>query len=193
MKDFNQDYWSSRWKNGETQWDVGYPSTPLKEYIDQLENKDLNILIPGAGNGWEGIYLLESGFHRTIILDITSEPLENLKAKLPEKFHANLVLGDFFEHTEKYDLILEQTFFCSFDPSLRPAYVKKAAELLNKGGKLCGVVFNDTLNSEFPPFGGNENEYRELFAPYFDIKMEKAYNSIKPRQDREIFIRFVKK
>ena len=35
----NKNYWNNRYKKKETGWDVGYASTPLKNYIDQLENK----------------------------------------------------------------------------------------------------------------------------------------------------------
>ena len=40
-------YWDSRYVSDEIGWDIGYPSTPLKEYIDTIENKNLKILIPG--------------------------------------------------------------------------------------------------------------------------------------------------
>ncbi len=44
-----------------------------------------------------------------------------------------------------------------------------------------------------PPFGGNANEYRDIFKPYFEIKnLKRCYNSIKPRQGTELFIEFVK-
>jgi hypothetical protein len=48
----DRDYWSKRYQTNETGWDVGTPSTPLKEYIDQLENKNIKILIPGCGNAY---------------------------------------------------------------------------------------------------------------------------------------------
>jgi SAM-dependent methyltransferase len=189
---YNNAYWTERWKTGENQWDIGHPSAPLKEYIDQLPNKNLAILLPGAGNAWEGIYLIEQGFSNAIILDISNEPLERLKneANIPAK---NLVHADFFEHEGQYDLILEQTFFCALDPALRKKYVEKTHSLLKPGGKLAGVLFNDVLNNDRPPFGGNQKEYENLFRNCFDIRIEPCYNSIKPRQNRELFIQFVKK
>ncbi|HLP10686.1 MAG TPA: methyltransferase domain-containing protein [Flavobacteriales bacterium] len=189
---YNDAYWTERWKTGETQWDIGYPSTPLKEYIDQLTNKNMHILLPGAGNAWEGIYLIEQGFTNTIILDISPEPLERLKNQynIPAK---NLVHADYFEHNGQYDLILEQTFFCALDPSLRKKYVEKTHSLLKPGGKLAGVLFNAELNTDHPPFGGNQKEYEELFKPCFNMRIENCYNSIKPRQNRELFIQFAKK
>ena len=49
-------YWEERYQKGETGWDAGKITTPIKEYIDQLTNKNLKILIPGAGNGYEFDY-----------------------------------------------------------------------------------------------------------------------------------------
>lgn len=189
---FDAAYWSERWKTGETQWDVGYPSLPLKKYIDGLTNKTLKILVPGAGNAYEGIYLIEKGFKNTVILDICKEPLELLK-KRKNISKKNIILGDFFTHFGKYDLILEQTFFCAIPISMRKKYVEKCHDLLERGGMIVGVLFNDELNTDHPPFGGNEEEYTKLFEKLFEINIAPCYNSIGPRQNRELFIQFVKK
>ena len=58
-KTLDDQYWSERYSQNKTGWDIGYPSTPLKEYIDQVTDLDLNILIPGCGNAYEAEYLLE--------------------------------------------------------------------------------------------------------------------------------------
>ncbi|SHI83533.1 Thiopurine S-methyltransferase (TPMT) [Algibacter luteus] len=52
-----ENYWTQRYNERQTGWDVGKPTTPLKTYIDQLKNKSLKILIPGAGNAYEAEYL----------------------------------------------------------------------------------------------------------------------------------------
>ena len=36
-------YWEERYQKGETGWDAGQITTPIKEYIDQLTNKNLKI------------------------------------------------------------------------------------------------------------------------------------------------------
>ena len=51
--ELNQEFWAKKYVSGETGWDMGMVSPPIKAYIDQLENKDLSILIPGAGNAYE--------------------------------------------------------------------------------------------------------------------------------------------
>jgi len=50
---FNKEFWEKKYSNDETGWDIGYASTPLTNYFDQLTNKDLKILIPGGGNSYE--------------------------------------------------------------------------------------------------------------------------------------------
>ena len=62
-------------------------------------------------------------------------------------------------------VILEQTFFCALDPALRDRYVAHMEQLLAPGGKLVGVLFNDTLNADRPPFGGSQGGVRASFPP----------------------------
>nr|WP_298657593.1 methyltransferase domain-containing protein [uncultured Flavobacterium sp.] len=189
----NKSYWENRYTENETGWDIGVVSTPLKMYIDQLKNKNISILIPGAGNGYEFDYLLNKGFHDTYVMDIAQKPLDTiLERNEIEKKH--LIHQDFFEHNGQYDLIIEQTFFCALDPTLRRNYVTKMLELLKPNGKIIGLLFNFELTLQGPPFGGSKEEYIDLFNDYFTIKtLENCYNSIKPRSNRELFFIFEKK
>lgn len=186
----DQDYWNSRYDTRSTGWDLGQVSPPLSAYIDQLENKNLKILIPGCGNSYEAEYLLANGFTDVSLIDIAP----SLVAQLQEKFRGNknikIILGDFFEHQGSYDLILEQTFFCAIHPSLRKQYVTKMKSLLLPGGKLAGLLF-DTHFEQGPPFGGSRDEYQVLFETDFDIrKMEVAHNSFAKRKGTELFCLF---
>lgn len=184
----NNEYWTSRYQQNQTGWDIGFCSTPLKEYIDQLSDKQLKILIPGAGYAHEAKYLHEQGYIQIFVIDLAQEPLTHLKEICPDFPEEHLLLGDFFEHEGQYDLIVEQTFFCAIDPSLREAYVKKMNTLLKPTGKLVGVLFNRDFEGG-PPFGGCVEDYRALFAQYFNsVSMELCYNSIEPRNGSEVFI-----
>ena len=190
----DQAYWTNRYLQGKTGWDIGEVSTPLKEYIDQLEDKSRKILIPGAGNAYEAEYLWSQGFEQVHVVDLSGEPLRHLKNRVPDFPSENLLQKDFFELEGTYDLILEQTFFCALQPQLRPAYVSKMNELLSAQGKLVGLLFNIPLNDDQPPFGGSKKEYERLFQDQFDIRlMETAYNSIPPRAGNELFIQMKRK
>lgn len=183
-------YWSNRYKNNQTGWDIGAASTPLVEYINQLNNKNIAILIPGGGNAYEAAYLAEKGFTNITVIDIALFICEQLKKKLPSS--VKIIHGDFFAHNDSYDLILEQTFFCALDPALRNNYAKKMYALLKKQSKLVGLLFNKEFELN-PPFGGDCNSYRQLFKTLFRIAiMAPCYNSIKPRKETEVFIKLIK-
>ena len=118
-------------------------------------------------------------------------PLSDFKARVPEFPSDQLIQGNFFEHKGVYDLILEQTFFCSIipNPETRHQYAQQMHALLKSGGKLVGLWFNHPLDTEGKrPFGGSREKYEEYFSPYFTIAtLEPCYNSIKPRLGNELF------
>jgi len=184
----NREYWEMRYSNNETGWDVGTVSKPLKEYFDGLKEKNISILIPGAGNAWEAIYLYNSGFSDVTVLDLATHPLNNIRERCPSFPENKLIQTDFFEYAGKHDLIIEQTFFCALDPAFRRAYAEKMAELLNNNGILAGVLFDRSFEGG-PPFGGCMEEYVSYFEPYFKfIVFEPCRNSIEPRQGTELFM-----
>ena len=191
-------YWTNRYEEEQTGWDIGYPSTPIKTYIDQLEDRSLRILIPGAGNAWEAEYLFEQGFSQVHVLDISSKPLEAFAKRLPKFPKEQLIQANFFEHQGQYDLIIEQTFFCSFPPipEDRQRYAQQMARLLKPNGKLVGLWFKTPLTGDLEkrPFGGDRQEYLNYLLPHFDLlTFEDCYNSIPPRAGNELFGIFQKK
>src|SRR4249920_959124 len=117
--DLDGNYWNNRYDSGTAVWDLGEVSPPLKDYIDQLTDKNTRILIPGCGNTHEADHLLKLGFTNITVIDIAPALVANLKEKYIDNPNIKIILGDFFEHQGTYDLVLEQTFFCAIDPSLR--------------------------------------------------------------------------
>lgn len=190
---FDKNFWNNRYLNNETGWDIGYVSTPLKTYIDQLQNKNIKILIPGGGNSYESEYLYNNGFKNVYVVDISEKALQNFKERVPDFPTTQLLHKDFFTIDTTFDLIFEQTFFCALHPKLRKQYALKMYELLVENGKLVGVLFNFPLPKKEPPFGGDIDEYRTLFSSHFIIEsLELCYNSIPKRSGREFFIKLVK-
>jgi SAM-dependent methyltransferase len=194
-RELNKDYWNNRYLQQQTGWDIGSVAPPLKEYIDQLIDKNISILIPGCGNAYEAAYLLQQGFKNVTLVDIAPAATAAVEDKLSTYINNGLqiITGDFFDLKTTYDLILEQTFFCALDPTLRSAYVEKMVSLLNPDGKIVGLLFNRHFEGG-PPFGGSKLEYQELFTPQFNIQMmDTAYNSIGPRAGTELFVKMTKK
>ncbi|NNC45467.1 MAG: methyltransferase [Winogradskyella sp.] len=190
----SKDYWENRYVSKSTPWDIGYVSTPIKDYIDQLKDKNISILIPGAGNAYEAEYLWQQGFKNIYVVDIAKSPLDDLKRRIPDIPSNQILFNDFFNLDKTFDLIIEQTFFCALEPTLRDKYVSKTYDLLTANGKIAGLFFNFPLTKEGPPFGGSATEYRNRFKSKFKIKtLETSYNSIQPRANKELFFIFEKK
>lgn len=189
----DDNYWNSRYLNKETGWDLRQVSPPLQAYINQLENKNIAILIPGCGNAYEAQYLAEHGFTNITLIDIAESLVQDLQLKLKKFDTIKILHQDFFNHDGAYDLILEQTFFCALSPNLRTAYVQKMYSLLNPNGKLVGVLFNRNFEADGPPFGGTKEEYVTLFSKDFHLHtLASCYNSFSKRSVTELFVNFRK-
>ena len=181
----NPIYWNQQYLKGEIPWDMQQVSPPLKSYFDHLQDNTLNVLIPGCGNAYEANYLLDKGFTSITLIDISEVLMEQLKKKFGDRLR--LIIGDFFDLTGEYDLIVEQTFFCALSPSLRPEYVEKMYSLLRPGGKLAGLLFDRDF-PDGPPFGGSREEYQRLLEKRFKVlTLAPCHNSIKPRMGTELF------
>ena len=186
--ELNANYWNDRWLANQTGWDMGQPSPALVEYTEQLKDKNIRILIPGAGNAYEAEYLHQKGFSHVFPMDFAPEAKNQFLQRVPDFPADHFLVGDFFELNDRFDLILEQTFYCAIDPTLRDDYVNHMHRLLNEGGKLVGLLWDAPMFSDHPPYGGNKAEYQARFSPKFHLKtLETAYNSIPPRAGKEAF------
>ncbi len=181
--------WNERYSSSNTPWNTGSITTPLKEYIDQLDNKHLKILIPGCGHAHEAVYLHRQGFKEVYVCDWAQLALDNFKKRVPDFPADHLLRADFFKLEIKVDRIMEQTFFCTLEtPEQRAAYAEQASKILKPEGKLVGLLF-EMDKKDGPPFGGNRKEYKALFDKHFHpVVIAPCYNSIKPRVGKELFI-----
>lgn len=194
MESLDESYWDSRYKQNDDRWDLGEVSPPIKAYFDQINNKSLRLLIPGGGNSYEAEYLFNNGFHNVYVVDLSQTALQNIKSRVPKFPDSQLIHANFFELDMTFDMIIEQTFFCALNPNLRTKYVDKIHELLTVNGKLVGLLFNQPLHDDKPPFGGNKDLYVSFFESLFSIHiMEHCYNSIDHRKGNELFFKVLKK
>ena len=163
------------------------------DYIDQLADKEIKVLVPGCGNGHEVKYLHDKGFNRVTVVDISAEPIKTLMLECPDWQAKAFIVDNFFNINGQFDLIIEQTFFCALSPQLRHDYARQVYDLLAPGGKLVGVLFNVPFPGNNPPFGGTKEEYYQYFKDRFKFKVfEDCTNSIQPRAGEELFINLVK-
>ncbi len=185
-------YWDAQWKSNTTGWDLGMPAPALVNLIDTIENKEARILIPGCGNAYEADYLVSMGFKNITLVDISETACAILKEKFSNQDAVRILCEDFFKLEDKFDVIIEQTFFCALPPSMRQRYVWKMHNLLNENGILTGLLFNRTFEVS-PPFGGSREEYEKLFFGAFEfVNIETATNSVEPRANTELFFKLKK-
>ncbi|WP_298902876.1 methyltransferase domain-containing protein [uncultured Psychroserpens sp.] len=193
MENLDASYWNNRYDKNDDPWDLGEVSPPIKAFIDQLNNLETRILIPGGGNSYEAEYLFSKGFKNVYVVDVSRTALDNIKKRVPNFPETQLIHLDLFKLDMVFDLILEQTFFCALHPNLRTKYVLKMNELLVENGSLVGLLFNLPLYKDKPPFGGDKALYVSYFEKSFHIEtMEKCYNSISQREGNELFFRLIK-
>lgn len=187
MENLNADFWNNRYENNQIGWDLGGVSPALKFWMDQLPDKSASILIPGAGNAYEVDYLVALGFTNITVIDIAPKLVAALKQRFASVNEVTIILGDFFELDGKFDVVLEQTFFCAIDPELRNQYVDKMKELLAEKGQLLGVLFNRSFVGG-PPFGGSTEEYEVLFRDKFEAKFLPCDASHPARKGSEVLL-----
>lgn len=190
----NESYWENRWLNSETGWDINGPSPAIIDLVLKFCKKGDKILFPGAGSGHDAAYLLkEYGYKNLYICDWAETPLNRFKKKNPKFPKEQVLHANYFELDQSFDFIIEQTFFCAINPSLRHAYALKSKEILNPNGVLMGLLFNRKFDRKGPPFGGTKEEYITLFKDYFEIeKLDESQNSITPRKGYELIFVFRK-
>jgi hypothetical protein len=186
----NQEYWDLRYQENNIPWDIGYASPAIVGYLKGLDLQGKSVLIPGAGNAYEAFWLAQNSDALITVVDISPTVISELKIKMDAmNLNINLVVGDFFDHTGKYDIIVEQTFFCAIYPELRENYVQKMVSLMHKDSVLFGLLFNIQFDKPGPPFGGFKDEYMQLFSKYFDdVRITHTENSVPPRKGNEVFM-----
>ena len=188
-------YWDKRYATGSTGWDLGRANSGLIQEVRQRASKDDRILIPGAGSAYEAEALWNAGFVNTVVVDWAPQAFTRLRsqdtvahfAKVGVDVLAQTRVTDFFDLNSKFDLLLEQTFFCALPPAQRPAYVEQAYRLLQPNGQWLGILFNREFPTSGPPFGGTLAEYKQLFSRFFHIDHLDVWNhSVGPRLGSEL-------
>lgn len=192
----NENFWNNRYLENNTGWDLGAISPAIKKWFDTKKNKDLQILIPGAGKGHEVKYGFDHGFNNIHYLDISNGAVTFFKDNCTNFPKEQILISDFFDLKKDlfFDVVIEQTFFCAISPILRKSYIKKTYEILKENGCIIGLLFNRKFDTQGPPFGGLYEEYVELFSTLFVIeKLENSINSAIPRKGNEFWIKMRKK
>jgi len=170
----------------EIPWNIEEPPKALVELVESEEVKPCKTIDLGCGTGNYAIYLASKGFDVTGI-DISENAIKLAKENAKKKgvkcdFLVADVLGDLDEIEETFDFAYDWELLHHIFPEKRKKYVKNVHGILNPSGKYLSVCFSE----KDPQFGGlgkyretplstllyfsSEDELRDLFDPYFNIK-----------------------
>ena len=134
-------------------------------------------------------------------LDISEVAISCIKRDIPDIKTSNILKKNFFRLNSNYnnyfDCIIEYTFYCAFNPSLRIKYAEKCYDLLKNGGRIYAVFLplSTQEDENFPPYQVNvEKDLKEYFEKYFIIsKIDYNLDSIPQRRGNEVLVEMVKK
>ncbi len=189
-------FWNDIYKKDEAGWDTGSTTPAFVNYFKSIK-KSKKIIVPGAGNGYDCIYL-SSLNHSVYAVDFAEKAISNMSSN--NGSNLNIIFEDYFNLDSKYhntfDYFLEYTFYCAINPSRRYEYIEKAYNLLKPNGIFVGFLLpiNKPLDSNGPPFGVSLEQTKEIFSIFFkDIKISKSKYSIKARTESELFITMKRK
>jgi len=193
MKSLSAESWDARYREENTPWDLKGPTPEFARIKDEpWFPRRGRALIPGGGRGHDAILLAKAGLDAHLV-DFSPLALTAVQeAASLDKVTVLTYRRDFFDLPqlaalqESFDLVLEYTFYCAIDPSLRAAYAKAMHTLLKPGGLLVGLFFPLEPVGEGPPFQVSKAEIEKDFTPYFELKFEEPKQSVKPRAGKEV-------
>ena len=101
-------YWNNRYEQFDTGWDVGSITPPLEEYFSSFKMFNSQILVIGAGNGYEVEYLHNNNFLNETkeIIGVNSVKRFDLSSKIMVARLQSYAL---------YEIESDYTFFCDAD------------------------------------------------------------------------------
>ena len=165
--------WEENYRRGETFWDKGAPSPPMRQYLERHAVSG-RALVPGCGRGHEVALAVDHGLDATG-LDIAPTAVEEARALYP-RLAERFVAGDLFDPPRAlrgaFDVVLEHTCMSGLHPTLRASYRRGIDATLRRGGLLIGVWFiNPDLDpgDEGPPFPLSLSDLTALFADGYEI------------------------
>jgi SAM-dependent methyltransferase len=163
------DYWSKRYAEESTKWELNAPATALRSIMPQLKLSSQRIAVLGAGSCEDAGYLASLG-HFVTAIDFSGEAIARARKKFSQTERLKFIECDIFHLPasldQSFDLIFEHTCYSAVDPTKRSQLVKVWNRLLTPQGHLLGVFFAIDKR-QGPPFGGSEWELKKRLDKYF--------------------------
>lgn len=196
--------WNEAYVKGDTPWDKGEPSPPLREFLSGqvIAGK---VLVPGCGTGHDVRLLAENGAD-AMGLDLAPEAVrraQSLSLETPASGRMRFAQGDFLclppDYHNAFDWVVEHTCLCALDPVDREAYARSVVRALKPRGHFLAVFYRDVpdYNGDGPPHPISEAEIRRLFGEDFKILQSfvprETYASRSPGSEEVVCMRLAER
>ncbi|ESQ39020.1 hypothetical protein EUTSA_v10001619mg [Eutrema salsugineum] len=169
MSENSSSGWEKCWEAGATPWDLGGPTPIIVHLAETGSLPNGRALVPGCGTGYD-VVAMACPDRYVVGLDVSKTAVERSSKRfssLPNAKYFSFLSEDFFtwEPAEKFDLIFDYTFFCAFEPSVRPLWAQRVDKLLKPGGELITLMFPIDERSGGPPYKVSVSEYEKVLIP----------------------------
>jgi len=186
------EYWSGRYRRGETGWDNQRPHPYLEEVLrrhpETIRGKD--VLVIGAGPGHDAELFSRSGAKRVVALDFSEAAKKSFQKYYPDS-RVEYALLDFFHPPPdlKAETVFEHTLLCAIDPARYGDYFRSLQKVLLPGGNYLALIWNQTpAGKNGPPFSTPNRVVEEGLKGGFKILEREAVTATIPgRENTETF------
>ena len=169
------EFWSRRYEEGHTPWDLGGPHPELRARLeaDCLGRRRLGhgvrCLVPGCGRGHDALALARAGW-RVTALDLVDVLGEARRREL-EALGGRFLETDFLAYQAEppYEAAWDHTFFCALPLERRPDWGRAMARLLGYRSRLHVLLFpvDRSLEAGGPPWRTTLEDVQEALGEAF--------------------------
>ncbi len=184
--------WEQRYREGRTRWDLGgAPPALVRAIAARPAPPARAVLVPGAGFGHDAFAWARAG-HAVTAVDLAPSACAALRARAERAGLTLTVLeADVLalpgSLAGAFDLVWEQTCFCTLPPALRGRYVAAMAAALRPGGSYLGLLWNHGQPGG-PPFDVAWPEVRPAFLEHFVERGAEAVADAVPGRSHETLV-----
>lgn len=170
--------WAQRYATRDTPWDLGDAHPEIVARIAAglvpASASSARAWVPGCGRGHDALALARAGW-RVSAMDFADATQGDLNLRLAE-FGGRFLLGDVLESAleERFDLVLDHTFFCALDPRLRARWGAAIGRSLAPAGRVCALVFpvGKPASEGGPPYGCSTQDLQAALGPEFRAQLD---------------------
>jgi methyl halide transferase len=177
--------WNERYVELNTPWDLGAPSPVVSAAVPLAAPAPARVLVPGFGWGWDVEALADRGYE-VVGVEIADAAVKGAAERIGPRDDVELVVGDLFDPPDawlgSFDIVVEHTCYCAFDPERWPEYVDITARLLKPGGAVAGAFLH--FEGGGPPFGTNPADLRAQFERRFAVERLETWPDPFPQLDQ---------